>query len=334
MIDEQVIQRLEVVHSLRRGLTPLSQQMEQRIPFFCSGCPHNTGTQLPEGSISLAGIGCHGMAMWAKPATTLMGPQMGGEGATWAGLQHFTRMRHVFQNLGDGTYYHSGLLAIRQSVAAKANITYKILYNDAVAMTGGQPVDGPLSPAMVAAQVLAEGVLRVAVVTDDRSKYPNGLLPPGVTLHSRTELDAVQREMREISGCTVLIYEQTCAVEKRRRRKKKELVDPLKRVVINDAVCEGCGDCSAQSGCISIEPLETVVGRKRRINQSTCNKDYSCVKGIPVRPSSQLKVQTREAVPWPRSTKVFSPRSHRRYSSPCRPWVRGSCLRVSVALEF
>ena len=278
--DPQLVQRLEVVRSLRRVLSPIMEQTDVRTPFFCSGCPHNTSIALPEGSMAMSGIGCHGMALIARPETTLVGTQMGAEGVNWAGLQHFTSTPHMFQNIGDGTYYHSGLLAIRQAVAAKANITYKILYNDAVAMTGGQPVDGPLTPAMVAAQVLAEGVLRVALVSEDPSRYPQSSLPASVTLHPRADLDAVQREMRAIPGCTVIIYEQTCAAEKRRRRKKKEMVDPLKRVVINDAVCEGCGDCSVQSGCISIEPLETAVGRKRQINQSSCNKDYSCVKGF------------------------------------------------------
>jgi indolepyruvate ferredoxin oxidoreductase len=261
-------------------LVPIMDQSAKRIPFFCSGCPHNTSTNVPEGSLAMSGIGCHGMALWAKPGTTLMGTQMGGEGVTWASLQHFTTMNHMFQNLGDGTYYHSGLLAVRQSVAAKSNITYKILFNDAVAMTGGQPFDGPLSPSMIAAQVLAEGVERVVLVSEDPSRHPSGSLPAGVPVLPRTELDRVQRELRDVPGCTVIIYDQTCAAEKRRRRKRKLMDDPMQRVVINDAVCEGCGDCSVQSGCVSIEPLETALGRKRRINQSSCNKDYSCTKGF------------------------------------------------------
>jgi len=280
LADAAMRERLAIVQSMRKILFPILEQSAKRLPFFCSGCPHNTSTNVPEGSIAMSGIGCHGMAMWAKPGTTLMGTHMGSEGVTWSALQHFTKVPHIFQNLGDGTYYHSGLLAVRQSVAAKANITYKILFNDAIAMTGGQPVEGPLSPAMIAAQVLAEGAVRVVVVSEDPSRYPAGSLPAGVDLFARDRLDEVQRMMRDIPGCTAIVYEQTCAAEKRRRRKRKELVDPQKRMVINDAVCEGCGDCSVQSGCVSIEPLETAVGRKRRINQSSCNKDYSCTKGF------------------------------------------------------
>jgi indolepyruvate ferredoxin oxidoreductase len=278
--DAELIQRIESLQSLLRVVTPITEADVKRIAYFCSGCPHNTSIEIPEGSLSVSGIGCHGMAQWTRPATTLMGPHMGGEGVPWAALQHFTTLPHLFQNLGDGTYYHSGLLAIRQAIAAKANITYKILYNDAVAMTGGQPVDGPLSPEVIAAQVLAEGAARVALVSEDPGRYRRSALPSSVSLHPRNELDAVQREMRDLPGCTVIIYEQTCAAEKRRRRKRKELPDPLRRMVINEAVCEGCGDCSVQSGCISIEPVETPLGPKRRINQSSCNKDYSCVKGF------------------------------------------------------
>ncbi|MFT3818898.1 MAG: indolepyruvate ferredoxin oxidoreductase family protein [Rubrivivax sp.] len=280
LADDGLHERLAVVQSMRKVLFPILDPGAKRLPFFCSGCPHNTSTNVPEGSLAMSGIGCHGMAIWAKPGTTLMGTHMGSEGVTWTALQHFTRLPHIFQNLGDGTYYHSGLLALRQAVAAKANITYKILFNDAIAMTGGQPVEGPLSPAMIAAQVLAEGVREVAVVSEDPSRHPAGSLPAGVKLYPRAELDAVQRHMRDVAGCTVIVYEQTCAAEKRRRRKRREMPDPLKRVLINDAVCEGCGDCATQSGCVSIEPLDTPVGRKRRINQSSCNKDYSCVKGF------------------------------------------------------
>jgi indolepyruvate ferredoxin oxidoreductase len=280
MADRSLEDHLAAAEVMGRALAPVADASPRRGPFFCSGCPHNTSTNLPEGSVAVAGIGCHGMAMWAKPGTTLLGTHMGGEGATWAALQHFTSRPHIFQNIGDGTYYHSGLLAIRQAVAAKANITYKVLFNDAIAMTGGQPVEGPLSPALIARQVLAEGVSRVIVVTDDVEKHPPGALPPEVAVRDRAELDAVQREFRELPGCTVIIYEQTCAAEKRRRRKRKLMADPPRRVVINDAVCEGCGDCSAQSGCVSIEPLETALGRKRRINQSSCNKDTSCTKGF------------------------------------------------------
>jgi len=278
--DDGITQRLAAVQSVRRVLMSVSDASPKRLPFFCSGCPHNTSTNVPEGSLAISGIGCHGMAMWAKPGTTLMGTHMGGEGVTWSSIQHFVSRPHMFQNLGDGTYYHSGLLAIRQAIAAKANITYKILFNDAVAMTGGQPFEGPLTPAMVVRQVLAEGAQRVVLVTDDISKHPAGSLPPEVPVIPRAELDRVQRELREVPGCTAIIYEQTCAAEKRRRRKRKLMDDPPVRVVINEAVCEGCGDCSVKSGCVSIEPVETALGRKRRINQSSCNKDYSCTKGF------------------------------------------------------
>ncbi|MBL8535267.1 MAG: indolepyruvate ferredoxin oxidoreductase family protein [Betaproteobacteria bacterium] len=280
LADAAVKEHIAQAQALCRSNLSVTDVTPKRLPFFCSGCPHNTSTNVPEGSIATAGIGCHGMAMWAKPGTTLLGTQMGGEGATWAALQHFTSRKHMFQNLGDGTYYHSGLLAIRQAIAAKANITYKILFNDAIAMTGGQPVEGPLSPVLIAQQVLAEGARKAVLVTEDPSRYAQGALPAGVPVRHRSELDEVQRELREEPGCTVIIYEQTCAAEKRRRRKRKALPDPPVRMVINDAVCEGCGDCSAKSGCVSIEPLETPLGRKRRINQSSCNKDYSCAKGF------------------------------------------------------
>ncbi|WP_338769476.1 indolepyruvate ferredoxin oxidoreductase family protein [Massilia sp. METH4] len=252
-----------------------------RPAFYCSGCPHNTSTKVPEGSFALAGIGCHVMATSIYPEMNKLTTHMGGEGAPWIGQAAFSKVPHVFQNLGDGTYFHSGYLAIRAAVAAKVNITYKILYNDAVAMTGGQPVDGTVSVPMIAQQMAAEGVKRIALVTEDLSRYEDrSSLPAFVTLHDRKEIDAVQRELREIPGCTVLIYDQTCAAEKRRRRKKKEFVDPDKRMVINEAVCEGCGDCGIQSNCVSILPKETEFGRKRTIDQSSCNKDYSCVKGF------------------------------------------------------
>ncbi|TKC89396.1 indolepyruvate ferredoxin oxidoreductase family protein [Trinickia terrae] len=253
----------------------------KRTPYFCSGCPHNTSTKVPEGSIAQAGIGCHFMASWMERDTTGL-IQMGGEGVDWAAHSMFTKTRHVFQNLGDGTYFHSGILAIRQAVAVGANITYKILYNDAVAMTGGQPVDGSISVPQIARQVEAEGVSRFVVVSDEPEKYDghHGLFPKGTTFHHRSELDAVQRELREIEGVTVLIYDQTCAAEKRRRRKKGEFPDPDKRLFINEEVCEGCGDCGVQSNCLSVEPVETPLGRKRRIDQSSCNKDFSCVNGF------------------------------------------------------
>ena len=251
-----------------------------RAPYFCSGCPHNTSTRVPEGSRALAGIGCHFMALGMDRSTETF-TQMGGEGAPWIGHAPFTDETHIFANIGDGTYYHSGLLAIRAAIAANVNITYKILFNDAVAMTGGQPVDGHLTVPDVTRQVHGEGARRIVIVSDEPDKYPTGTdFAPGVTVRHRDELDLVQRELREIPGCTVLIYDQTCAAEKRRRRKRGTLPDPDRRVFINQAVCEGCGDCSVQSNCVSVEPLETEFGRKRRINQSSCNKDFSCVKGF------------------------------------------------------
>ena len=251
-----------------------------RQPYFCSGCPHNTSTRVPEGSRATAGIGCHFMAVWMDRSTSTF-THMGGEGMTWAGQAPFTNEKHIFANLGDGTYYHSGLMAIRAAVASKVNMTYKILYNDAVAMTGGQHHDGPLDPAIISRQIAAEGVTPIVIVTDEPEKYPAGTnWAPGVTIRHRDELDTVQREMRERPGVSAIIYDQTCASEKRRRRKRNEFPDPAKRAVINEMVCEGCGDCSVKSNCLSVEPLETEYGRKRTINQSTCNKDYSCVKGF------------------------------------------------------
>ncbi|XLZ73088.1 indolepyruvate ferredoxin oxidoreductase family protein [Massilia sp. SR12] len=262
----------------------LSQDAVRRTPFFCSGCPHNTSTKVPEGSRALAGIGCHFMATWMDRDTVTL-TQMGGEGVPWVAASRFVSEPHVFQNLGDGTYYHSGYLAVRQAIAAKANITYKILYNDAVAMTGGQPVDGGLSVPQIAQQVLSEGAVKVVVVTDDTARYQNIVLPQGVAVEDRKDLDAIQRMLREIKGVSVLIYDQTCAAEKRRRRKKNRpdrevFPDPQRRMMINPAVCEGCGDCGVQSNCLSILPLETQLGRKRQIEQSSCNKDYSCVEGF------------------------------------------------------
>ncbi|WP_166298825.1 indolepyruvate ferredoxin oxidoreductase family protein [Bradyrhizobium sp. 2S1] len=250
-----------------------------RTPYFCSGCPHNTSTKVPEGSKALAGIGCHFMASWMDRETSSL-IQMGGEGVNWAASSRFTGNSHVFQNLGEGTYYHSGSMAIRQAIAAKANITYKILFNDAVAMTGGQPVDGPVSVQAIAHSVRAEGVARIALVSDDPAQFAPADLPGGVTIHPREEMDAVQRELREISGVTVLIYQQTCATEKRRRRKRGTITDPARFAYINDLVCEGCGDCSVESNCLSVEPKETPFGRKRKINLSTCNKDFSCLNGF------------------------------------------------------
>jgi indolepyruvate ferredoxin oxidoreductase len=252
-----------------------------RRPYFCSGCPHNTSTKVPDGSRAGGGIGCHVMALSQPELRTSTFCQMGGEGAQWIGAAPFSKTPHLFQNLGDGTYQHSGLLAIRAAVAAGTNITYKILYNDAVAMTGGQAAEGLIEPARITRQLAAEGVDRIALVSDAPSKWKrNPELAPGVTVHHRDDLEAVQKEFRGISGVTAIVYEQTCAAEKRRRRKRGQLPDPDRRLFINAKVCEGCGDCSIQSNCISIEPKETPLGRKRTINQSACNKDFSCVKGF------------------------------------------------------
>jgi indolepyruvate ferredoxin oxidoreductase len=254
-----------------------------RTPWFCSGCPHNTSTRVPDGSRAVAGIGCHYMVSWMPGRNTATFTQMGGEGVPWVGQAPFTTEKHIFANLGDGTYFHSGLLAIRQSIAAGVNITYKILYNDAVAMTGGQQVGERAeghSVLQIMQSVTAEGCSNLCIVTDEPEKYNGVSLLAGVTVHHRDELDAIQRQFREITGTSIIIYDQTCATEKRRRRKRGKLVDPAKRVVINELVCEGCGDCSVQSNCLSVEPLETEFGRKRQINQNSCNKDYSCVKGF------------------------------------------------------
>ncbi len=251
-----------------------------RTPFFCSGCPHNSSTRVPEGSTAVAGIGCHFMALWMDRSTVGF-TQMGGEGAQWVGQAPFSKTGHIFQNLGDGTYNHSGVLALRFALASSADITYKILYNDAVAMTGGQPHEGGLTVDRIAAQVRAEGVERIAVVTDEPGKYAGRVaFPARVSIHHREELDRVQRELREVKGVSVLIYDQTCAAEKRRRRKRGAYPDPDRRVFINELVCEGCGDCGVKSNCVSIQPVETEFGRKRRIDQSSCNKDFSCIDGF------------------------------------------------------
>ncbi len=252
----------------------------QRTPYFCSGCPHNTSTRVPEGSRALAGIGCHYLSQFMDRSTATF-TQMGGEGVPWIGQAPFTETTHVFANIGDGTYTHSGILAIRAAVAAQVNMTYKVLFNDAVAMTGGQPLDGGLTVPIVARQLAAEGVRQIVVVTDEPDKYPLGTeFPGGSTIRHRDELDSVQRELREIAGVTAIVYDQTCAAEKRRRRKRGRFPDPPRRVVINDLVCEGCGDCSATSNCLSVVPVETEFGRKRAIDQSSCNKDFSCLKGF------------------------------------------------------
>ena len=281
-IAARMDERIAVIEARERQLSQLKVNTGERAPWFCSGCPHNTSTRVPEGSRAVAGIGCHYMAVWMDRSTSTF-TQMGGEGVPWVGQAPFTNEKHIFANLGDGTYFHSGLLAIRQSIAAGVNITYKVLYNDAVAMTGGQQVgerpEGH-SVTQIMKSLLAEGVSKLVIVTDEPAKYEGVVLGEGVTVHHRDELDAIQRQLREVSGTSAILYDQTCATEKRRRRKRGRLADPAKRVVINELVCEGCGDCSVQSNCLSVEPVETEFGRKRRINQNTCNKDYSCVKGF------------------------------------------------------
>jgi indolepyruvate ferredoxin oxidoreductase len=282
-ITARIDAQLAIIDAKEKSLQVLNiNTIGERTPWFCSGCPHNTSTRVPEGSRAMAGIGCHFMSLWMDRSTVGF-TQMGGEGVPWVGQQAFSHDQHMFANVGDGTYFHSGMLAIRQSIAAGVNITYKILYNDAVAMTGGQQVgerpEGH-SVVQIAQSMRAEGAVRIDVVTDEPDKYDGVALAVGVTVHHRDELDRIQREMREIKGCTVIIYDQTCATEKRRRRKRGTLVDPAVRVVINELVCEGCGDCGVQSNCLSVEPLETEFGRKRTINQSTCNKDTSCLKGF------------------------------------------------------
>jgi indolepyruvate ferredoxin oxidoreductase len=284
-LDGDVLARVEAQLAILEAKERAMQAVEvkgDRLPWFCSGCPHNTSTVVPEGSRAMAGIGCHFMATWMDRATVGF-TQMGGEGVPWVGMQPFSNEKHIFANLGDGTYFHSGLLAIRQAIAAGVNITYKVLYNDAVAMTGGQPVgerpEGH-SPLQIAHSLVAEGVNKLVVVTDDPDKYDGAKLPAGVEVHHRDRLDLIQREFREIPGTTAILYDQTCATEKRRRRKRGTMADPAVRVMINELVCEGCGDCSVQSNCLSVEPLETEFGRKRTINQSTCNKDTSCLKGF------------------------------------------------------
>ena len=284
-IRRRIDAQLAILEAKERSMQVQTiQQLSEaeRQPWFCSGCPHNTSTKVPEGSRAMAGIGCHFMSIWMDRSTVGF-TQMGGEGVPWVGQQPFTTDQHIFANLGDGTYFHSGLLAVRQSIAAGVNITYKILYNDAVAMTGGQPVgerpEGH-SVVQIAQSMQAEGASKIVVVTDEPEKYEGVKLVEGVSVHHRDELDTIQKQFREIKGTTVIIYDQTCATEKRRRRKRGTMVDIAKRVVINELVCEGCGDCSVQSNCLSVEPLETDFGRKRTINQSSCNKDYSCVKGF------------------------------------------------------
>ena len=258
-----------------------SATVPARLPHFCAGCPHARSTRVPEGSFAMGGIGCHSLRLWMPDSATKFMLQMGGEGANWMGLAPFVEAQHVFQNLGDGTYAHSGSLAIRAAVAARRNITFRILYNGATAMTGGQPVEGMLSVPQITQQLHAEGVGRIAVVTDERDKYSTGTrFAPGTTLHHRDEFDRLQRELREVPGVTALVYDQVCATEKRRHRKRGELPQASVRAFINERVCEGCGDCVEQSQCAAVMPVETWLGRKRRIDQSSCNVDLSCLNGF------------------------------------------------------
>ncbi|MGB1263610.1 MAG: indolepyruvate ferredoxin oxidoreductase family protein, partial [Cognaticolwellia sp.] len=279
MMTDKIEQCCQQLQSML-GQKPQVNPATARSPYFCSGCPHSRSTKVPAGSKAMSGIGCHAMKMVTDP-NTLSATHMGGEGANWYGLSPFTKTKHIFQNLGDGTYYHSGFMAIRGAIASGVNITYKILYNDAVAMTGGQPLDGPMSVGNIARQTLAEGVKKVVVVTDKPELHlQSGDIPAGVEVKYRDSMAQVQLEFREITGTTVIIYEQTCATEKRRRRKRGLMEDIKKRTFINDAVCEGCGDCSVQSNCISITPKETELGRKRLIDQNSCNKDFTCTEGF------------------------------------------------------
>ncbi len=272
---EQRVSRLKQAQAMLAQMSDVAQ----RVPYFCSGCPHNSSTIVPQGARAYAGIGCHYMVQWMDRATEGF-TQMGGEGANWIGEAPFSRRNHVFQNLGDGTYNHSGALAVRWAIDSGVNITYKILFNDAVAMTGGQRHEGGLTVPQIARQLDADGAKKIVVVSDEPHKYATQGWPAGVTFHHRRELDSVQRDLSAIAGTTVLIYDQTCAAEKRRRRKRGEMLDPDRRVIINELVCEGCGDCGVQSNCVSIQPLETEFGRKRTVDQSSCNKDFSCVNGF------------------------------------------------------
>lgn len=277
-VQARIKARIAVIEAKEKENQRLSVVVERK-PWFCSGCPHNTSTRVPEGSRAVAGIGCHYMTIWMDRDTNTFS-QMGGEGVAWIGQKAFTDTKHIFANLGDGTYFHSGILAIRAAIAAKANITYKILYNDAVAMTGGQPIDGTLTVPQINDQLVAEGITRVVIVTDEPEKYKGAVMQKNPGVYHRDQLDEVQIELRDTIGTTALIYDQTCATEKRRRRKRNTYPDPARRVFINEAVCEGCGDCSVQSNCLSVEPHDTPMGTKRRINQSSCNKDFSCLKGF------------------------------------------------------
>ncbi len=278
--SERITARLAFLDAKATRTAQRQEMAVARIPYFCSGCPHNTSTKVPKGSRGQGGVGCHYMATYMDRSTDAY-TQMGGEGANWIGHFPYSTAGHVFQNMGDGTYFHSGLLAIRACIAADVNITYKILFNDAVAMTGGQPIDGDLTPMAISRQMQAEGVKKIVVVSDQPDKYPaDANFAPGTTFENRRALARVQRQLREIPGVTVLIYDQTCAAEKRRRRKRGDMEDPARRLFVNHLVCEGCGDCSETSNCLSVLPLATEHGLKRKIDQSSCNKDYSCAEGF------------------------------------------------------
>ncbi len=308
----QRIDDLEKRHQSRSALSIVRQ------PYFCSGCPHNSSTKVPEGSRAHGGVGCHYMATYME-RDNLTHSHMGGEGLTWVGQSAFVKTDHVFQNMGDGTYYHSGLLAIRACIAAQVNITFKILFNDAVAMTGGQPVDGQISPAIISRQVRAEGVQNIYVVSDKPEQYSDtDPFAPGAIIRHRDELDQTQRECRELPGTSVLIYDQTCAAEKRRRRKSGRMEDPKRRIFINHRVCEGCGDCGVKSNCMSVTPLDTAFGRKRSIDQSACNKDYSCVKGFCPSFVSVLGAEPKKTV-----ANVEVPAHLRMLPEPDRPTLEG-----------
>jgi indolepyruvate ferredoxin oxidoreductase len=282
LADATLQERIAAIRSRRTNVVQLPTTNLIRTAYFCSGCPHNTSTRTIEGSLAFTGVGCYGLVPMVMPdRKTEWAAQMGAEGTLWVGLQSFMDVPHAFQNLGDGTYFHSGILAVRQAVAAKVNVTYKLLYNDAVAMTGGQPIDGKLSVEDVANQLYWEGVRPIVVVTDEPEKYAaTTRWPEGTTIRHRNELELVQKELQQVKGVSALIYDQTCAAEKRRRRKRGTFPNPQKRVFINQDVCEGCGDCNKKSNCVSVMPLETEFGRKRKIDQSSCNKDYSCLEGF------------------------------------------------------
>jgi indolepyruvate ferredoxin oxidoreductase len=282
LADTRLKERIAALKSRRAAIVELPKTNLVRTAYFCSGCPHNTSTRTIEGSMAFTGVGCYGLVPMLMPdRKTEWAAQMGAEGSLWVGLQSFLDVPHAFQNLGDGTYFHSGILAVRQAVAAGANITYKLLYNDAVAMTGGQPIDGKLSVEDLANQLYWEGVRPITIVTDEPEKYPSSVRwPATTTVRHRKELELVQKEMQQVKGVSALIYDQTCAAEKRRRRKRNQFPNPPKRVFINQDVCEGCGDCNKKSNCVSVQPLDTEFGRKRKIDQSNCNKDFSCLDGF------------------------------------------------------